>query len=142
MANQADIPERRVVARGRRGSVECAVRSNGRAEAWDFLESPECRKYKVPLLALFQKIVDANPDDDEVRPKLLTKTSISEFKKGQVWIFCFRDGDAWVLTHGDLKKTNKTPPNNLTRAETICAEDMELARLRKKRKDGHAAHDG
>jgi phage-related protein len=111
-------------------------------EAREFLNSPQCKKHLAPLLARFQKIVDANPDDGEVRPKPLKKTVISEFKKDQVRIFCFRDEDAWVLTHGDLKKTNQTPQNNITRAETIRKEDLELAKKRKMRKGGHATHDG
>jgi hypothetical protein len=42
-------------------------------EAKDFLDSPECKPYKAALLAHFQKIVDAAPDDDELPPKTLKK---------------------------------------------------------------------
>jgi hypothetical protein len=111
-------------------------------EAKDFLDSPECKKFKPALLALFQVIVDSNPDDHEVRPKPLKKTSISEFKKGQARLFCFKHNTAWVLTHGDLKKTNETPPANIDRAERIRREDLEIAARRRPTGGSHAAHDG
>ena len=131
MADKIEIPERYVIAEGPHGSIECAVRSNGRMEARDFLESPECKRFNPALLALFQVIVNADPDDDEVRPKALKKTVIREFKKGQVRLFCFRDGSASVLTHGDLKKSNQTPPANIQRAEKIRREDLQIAANRR-----------
>jgi len=76
------------------GSIECAIRTNRRMEAKEFLESPECKIFRPALFARFQVIVNANPDDDEVRPKPLKKTELSEFVKGQVRIFCFRHGTA------------------------------------------------
>jgi hypothetical protein len=142
MPNQSDTPERYVVAEGPRGSIVCAVRANGRMEAKDFLESPECRKFKPALLTRFQVIVNSDPDDDEVRPKPLKKTTIGEFVKGQVRVFCFRHGTAWVLTHGDLKKSDRTPPANIERAERIRGEDLEIAAKREAKRRGHATHDG
>ena len=130
MADKINIPPRHIVAEGRHGSIECAVRANGRMEAKDFLEGSLCKSVKPALLALFHVIVSLNPDDDEVRPKPLKKTKIWEFKKGQVRVFCFRDGNSWVLTHGDLKKSNKTPPENIVRAERIRSEDLEIAARR------------
>ena len=102
-------------------------------EAKEFLESPECRKFKAALLARFQVIVDSDPDDDEVGPKPLKKTPICEFVKGQARIFCFRDGQDWVLTNGDLKKSNQTPRPNIERAERIREEDLDLAAKRKRK---------
>ena len=64
----------------------------------------------------FQTLVNQNPDDDEVRPKRLTGTIIREFKKRQVRLFCFRDGNAWVLTNGILKKDVKAQQNAIHRA--------------------------
>ena len=115
---------RHVVARGPNGTVECAVRSNGSMEAREFLNNSQCKQYLASILALFQTIVNLNPDDDEVKPKPLKKTMIHEFIKGQVRIFCYRDGSAWVLTHGDLKKTRGTPQSNIDRAERIRSEDL------------------
>jgi hypothetical protein len=124
------IPARKVVARGPRGEILCAVAKNGRMEAEEFLNSPQCKNAKPSLLALFQVIVNANPHDVEIGPKPLKGTKICEFKKGQVRLFCFRDGDAWVLTHGDLKKSDQTPPAHIERAERIRREDMEIAAKR------------
>ena len=119
----------------------CAVRENGETEAWEFLESAECRRFRAALLARFQAIVDLNPDDDEVRPKPL-RGGISEFKRGPVRLFCFRDGTHWVLTHGILKKSNKTPPGSIERAERIRMEDLEIAARRTAQRGVHGAHDG
>ena len=142
MVDPIAVPERFVVASGPQASIVCAIRTNGRMEAKDFLDSPECKNFKSAFLALFQKIANANPDDDEVRPKPLKKTTICEFVKGQIRVFCFRHGNAWVLTHGDLKKSNRTPPANIERAERIRAEDLEIAAKRQPKKGTHAAHNG
>ncbi len=96
-------------------------------EAREFLQSPECSSIRSVLLVHFQTLVNQNPDDDEVRPKRLTGTIIREFKKRQVRLFCFRDGNAWVLTNGILKKDVKAQQNAIHRAEKIRMEDLELA---------------
>jgi len=61
-------------------------------EAKEFLEDPSCAKYRASLLAHFQTLVDQSSNDNELGPKPLKKTPIHEFVKGQVRIFCFRDG--------------------------------------------------
>jgi len=99
------VPERNLVALGPRGTIECAVRANGSLEAKEFLDGAQCRRHLGAIYALFQTIVDQAADDEEIGPKPLKKTVIREFIKGQVRIFCYRDGTAWVLTHGDLKKS-------------------------------------
>ena len=142
MAKSSAIPSRYVVASGPHGTIECAVRVNGKMEAREFLESAECKRYLYALAACFHEIVNSNPDDDEVRPKPLKKTRISEFKKGQVRIFCYRDGTAWVLTNGFLKKSEKTPPGLIERAERIRMEDLEIAKPRRSKRGTNAAHDG
>jgi hypothetical protein len=136
------MPARHVVARGVHGTIECAVRANGRMEAKAFLETLECRKHKPALLALFQVIVNSNPDDDEVGPKPLRKTTICEFKKGQVRVFCFRQGNSWVLTHGILKKSDETPPGEIDRAKAIRNEDLELEVKRQKSRGTNAENNG
>ena len=117
-------PRRRIIARGRHGTVECAIRNNGRDEASEFLASAECRKFLPALLVLFQKYADAGPDDADIRPKPLRATKICEFIKGQTRVFCYQDGNAWVLTNGDMKKSTQTPKANIERAERIMAEDQ------------------
>jgi hypothetical protein len=126
----AELPDRHVVARGPRGTIGCAVRSRGASEAKDFLEGAQCRKSKPALLALFQTIVNQSDDDDVLGPKPLKKTHIHEFVKGQVRLFSYRDGSAWVLTNGDLKKSNETPKANIERAERIMQEDQEVKQRR------------
>ena len=130
----AEVPERYLVALGPRGSIECAVKANGSLEAKEFLDGAQCRRHLVAILALFQTIVDQAADDAEIGPKALKKTVIREFIKGQVRIFCYRDGTAWVLTHGDLKKSNETPRANIDRAERIMEEDQRTKRYREARK--------
>jgi hypothetical protein len=129
----AELPERYIVATGVRGTIECAVRARGAMEAKEFLDSPQCRRSLPALLALFQCIVDQAIDDEEIGPKPLKKTCIHEFVKGQVRLFCYRDGTAWVLTNGDLKKSMETPKANIKRAERIMEEDQDLKKERQPR---------
>jgi len=130
----AEVPERNLVALGPRGTIECAVRANGSLEAKEFLDGAQCRRHLGAIYALFQTIVDQAADDEEIGPKPLKKTVIREFINGQVRIFCYRDGTAWVLTHGDLKKSNKTPRANIDRAERIMEEDQRTKRYREAQK--------
>jgi hypothetical protein len=130
----AEVPNRTVVARGPRGTVECAVRSSGKLEAKEFLEGSECKKSLPLLVALFQTIVNQSFEDEEIGPKPLKKTPIHEFVKGQVRIFCYRDSTGWVLTNGDLKKSQETPKANIARAENIMQEDQAWKRLREKKR--------
>ncbi len=130
----AEVRERTVVARGPRGTIECAVRSSGKMEAKEFLEGPKCRKSLPALYATFQATVDQAIDDDEIGPKPLKKTPIHEFVKGQVRIFCYRDATGWVLTNGDLKKSQETPKENLRRAEKIMQEDQAWKTERERRR--------
>ena len=120
----AKVPIRTVVARGPRGTVEWTVRSSGKLEAKEFLEGSECKKSLPLLVALFQTIVNQSIEDEEIGPKPLKRTSIHEFIKGQVRIFCYRDTTGWVLTNGDLKKSRETPKANIARAEKIMQEDQ------------------
>jgi hypothetical protein len=126
----AKVPMRTVVARGPRGTIECAVRASGRMEAKEFLDGATCRKSLPALYALFQTIVEQSIDDDEVGPKPLKKTPIHEFIKGQVRVFCYRDTTGWVLTNGDLKKSQETPKANIERAEKIMKEDQAWKAVR------------
>jgi hypothetical protein len=130
----AEVPERYLVARGPKGTIECAVKANGSLEAKEFLSGAQCRRHLGAILTLFQTIVDQAADDAEIGPKALKKTVIHEFIKGQVRIFCYRDGTSWVLTHGDLKKSNETPRANIDRAERIMEEDQRTKRVREARK--------
>jgi|GEM_PF-2156387 hypothetical protein len=41
---------------------------------------------------------------------------IFEFIKGQIRIFCFKDKNKVILTHGALKKTKKVDPSEVARA--------------------------
>ena len=44
------------------------------------------------------------------------ENDIWRFSKGQLRIYCFMDGDILILTHGNLKKTNKTDKANIDKA--------------------------
>jgi hypothetical protein len=56
-----------------------------------------------------------------------------EFKSHQIRMLCFRSGDAWVITHGFLKKQDKIPPVEITLAERIMDEDQKIFEARKKK---------
>lgn len=42
---------------------------------------------------------------------------IWRFSRGQLRIYCFFDGNHIVLTHGSLKKTQRTDPADITKAK-------------------------
>lgn len=44
------------------------------------------------------------------------ENGIWRFSKGQLRVYCFKDGNALILTHGDLKKTKKTDKADIDKA--------------------------
>ena len=49
---------------------------------------------------------------------------IFEFKKHQIRVFCFREGDRWLLTNGYKKKKTKLDQGEIDRAERIMGEHL------------------
>lgn len=114
----ADGPARRVVG-GRR--------QNGQCEAMSYLSSLTERE-KDRLAAHFQGMANSGKQSENRFKKLEDSGGIWEFRSGSHRLLCFADGRSWVLTHGFVKRGQKAPKREITRAQTIRAEYLELKR--------------
>jgi hypothetical protein len=132
-----------VVAKGAWGTVECAVRPNGRAPAEEFLDTElenvrEKGKHepqataRARFLALFQQMANHG----ELSGKRFGKEMghlyafKHEVRKLQIRFPCFQDGNRWILTHGFFKpgarkKKGTWPQSEVTRAEQIRSEYLQ-----------------
>lgn len=92
----------------------CLVR-----EFMDGLERPDQKK----VVALLRRAADFGPPINEEKFKKLNSEGIYEFKSYQIRIFCmFEKGRIIILTHGFVKKSGKTPRNEIERATRLLAE--------------------
>ena len=114
-----------LLADGPKRKVSCARRTNGSSESRDYLESID-DKAQVKFAALFQRMADAGVLSENKIKLLEDSGGIWEFKSGEHRSLCFRDGPVWVVTHGFRKRGQKTPMNQITRAQTIRSEYFEL----------------
>jgi hypothetical protein len=130
MSKEADTPE--VVVRGAMRTIEYAVCANGSSPARDFvenLEPPDQRK----LVVLLRRMAEHGNVPNEQQFKHV-KGKLFEFKKHQIRVFCFRDGDSWILTNGYKKKEDRLRRAKIRQAERIMAE--HLMRGQRGRKGG------
>jgi len=82
----------------------------------DGLERPDQKK----VVALLRRAADFGPPVNEEKFKKLNSEGIYEFKSYQVRIFCaFEKGRIIILTHGFVKKSGKTPRNEIERATRL-----------------------
>jgi len=77
----------------------------------------------LKFAALFKHLAN-NPRIRNEKQFKKIRGSIWEFKRSHYRIGCFQDGPDWVLTHGFVKKQQKWPPTEFSRAERIRAEDL------------------
>lgn len=117
--------------------VEYARTASGTYEAEDFFETELITTFgktlgdqaQEKLLAIFEYITE-NGYSHRMSPEREPIHGIKlEFKKKLIRFACFRDGRAWVLTHGFFKpgaqkKLGKWPPTQLDRAERIRTEHL------------------
>jgi phage-related protein len=97
----------------------CAIEENGKCEVQSFIDSlTESEQKKIVALLRFaaQNGVPGNTE----KFKKLTAEDIYEFKAHQTRIFCFFDkGRIIILSNGFTKKQNKTPKNEIAKANEI-----------------------
>ncbi len=74
-------------------------------------------------MALFSRMGDMGKIHDEEKFKH-EQDKIYAFKIHQSRIYCFRDGNDWVLTNGCFKKRNKADPTEIVRAVRIMNEQQ------------------
>lgn len=72
-------------------------------------------------MALFTRMGDHGKIHDEEKFKH-EQDKLYAFKIFKARIYCFRDGNDWVLTNGCFKKSNKADPNEIARATRIMNE--------------------
>lgn len=115
---------RPVVYRGQAKRIAFAVRTNGSCPALDFFRSELDEREQARMLWLFQRLGDFGRISNCEQFKHLTG-KIFEFKHKQIRMLCFDlPGDLVVVTHGFRKKSPRTPPNEIERAEAIRDEDL------------------
>jgi len=129
-----------LVAKGRWGTVECAVRPSGEAPAKEFFETV-CEEVREkgknePLAtasARFAVLFQQMADYGRVSPKRF-KSEMGrlfafrhEVRNVQIRFPCFQDGNRWILTHGFIKPgarkgQGQWPENEVQRANDIMNE--------------------
>ena len=104
-------------------SIEFYVDGVGAIPAEEWLES-QSPKMQQKLAALFVMLGDHGKIFNEQKFKHLSDTSqLFEFKADQGRVLCFFFvGQRVILTHGFLKKSDKTPRGEIDRAENIKAD--------------------
>lgn len=100
--------------------IEFFVGGDGSAPVEDWLESQPL-KTQLKFAALFKTMGDVGKIFNEQKFKHLTGTDqLFEFKADQGRVLCFFFvGKRVVLTHGFVKKSDKTPRGEIERAEKI-----------------------
>ena len=104
-------------------SIEFYVGEDGSSPAEDWLESQPL-KMQLKLAALFKMLGDVGKIFNEQKFKHLTGSDqLFEFKADQGRVLCFFFvGKRVILTHGFLKKSDKTPKGEIERAEKAKAD--------------------
>ena len=104
-------------------SIEFYVAEDNSCPAEEWLESQPL-KMQQKFAALFTVLGDVGKIFNEQKFKHLTGTSqLFEFKADQGRVLCFFFvGKRVILTHGFLKKSDKTPRGEIERAEKMKAE--------------------
>jgi hypothetical protein len=118
--------ERTIAYRGRKLVIAYAVDRNGRSPAKEFFEAlspPDQAK----LMRLFALLGDEGRIVNSEKFGYLVER-FHEFKSFQIRMPCrIVAGSTVIVTHGFLKKKDKTPREEITRAKRIFAEDQERA---------------
>jgi hypothetical protein len=113
----------RLLRRGPKGSVEYAIRTNGRMEAKEWLESQSLQTQNA-FAHMFRSTVEIGRIINNRQFKQLRK-EIYEFKRriGQR-LFCYKLGDRWLLTHYQDKSKLKDYGADIERAMQIGREHV------------------
>ncbi|HLJ12098.1 MAG TPA: hypothetical protein VKU82_12965 [Planctomycetaceae bacterium] len=121
-----NVPSRaeRTLASGPFGTVEYAVRSTGRMEAREWLES-ESPKVMVSFGVLFQRLVEHGRIIDDTKFRKLDD-EVWEFKRGSHRLLCYRLGNRCLLTHRIKKAGGRglCPQGQIAHAHNVGAEHI------------------
>jgi len=111
-------------------SIEFYTAKDGSSPAEEWLESQPL-KMQQKFAVLFKVLGDAGKIFNEQKFKHLTGTNqLFEFKADQGRVLCFFFiGKRVILTHGFLKKSDKTPKGEIERAENLKSDFMMRSKL-------------
>ncbi|MFQ5424458.1 MAG: type II toxin-antitoxin system RelE/ParE family toxin [Phycisphaerae bacterium] len=119
-----------VVVRGSSRIIEYAVCANGKMPAKEFIEGlPEADQRKIAVLLHRMAEKGDVPNRQQFKP---VRGKLFEFKKHQIRVFCFRNGDRWLLTNGYKKKTDRLDSGQIRWAETVMQEHLQRERRKQK----------
>ena len=110
------------------GSIILGVRLTGSMPALKFLEKLSVKE-RLRLEALLERMAREGKISNEQKFKQ-HDGKIYEFKSDQNRVLCFQSGNSWVLTHGFVKKSGKTRPEEIKKAKTIMKEHLAWIRRR------------
>ena len=106
-------------------TVEYAIQTNGISESQEFIENLDVQK-KVKILAIIKKYANTGIIRSKEKFKKI-KGDIWEFKQFQTRILMYHcDHSCIALTHGFIKKSPKTPKNQIEKANRIIKEYDEI----------------
>jgi phage-related protein len=120
-----------------RFNVRFVVKANGNCPSKEFYDGIDEKKVKAKFIAIWNTIRNSNDGllrDTEKLEKLHGDRAYGlwemKARHKNVWyrIFCFRDGPDWMLTHGYMKESNKTDPNEIDKGVVIKKEYEEAKR--------------
>ncbi len=110
-----------LLCNGRKHAIHGLV-VNGKCLTKDFVEGLE-ESDRKKVIALLKRAADFGLPKNTEKFKSLKNSGIYEFKSYQVRILCFFDREkVIILTHGFIKKRNKTPGREITKAEKLMKE--------------------
>lgn len=124
----------RVAVEGPRFKIIYAIDARGTCPAEEFLNElqnkndPGRKSDHANIFHLFRMMAEQGRISNREKFKQLegVNPSLVEFKKHQVRVFGFYDGEGViVLTHGVIKKKDKMDPADIDRAHRIRSEHLE-----------------
>ncbi|QDT52429.1 hypothetical protein Pan44_04400 [Caulifigura coniformis] len=110
-----------IVAKGPVRTIAFAECRSGKP-AKDFLEGLDPAQERK-LRALFKITANHGESGNEQKFKK-ERGKIWAFKRDQMRVACFRQGNTFFLTHGFLKKEDRWPTAELDRADRIMQEHL------------------
>jgi phage-related protein len=121
---------RRVVYPGARFAIAFAREKRGACPACEFFDGLSLLE-KAKLMALFRIAADHGAFYNDQKFGDL-KNGLFEFKSDQIrmpFAYAKNERGLIVITHGFIKKRDKTPKEEITRAWRIYEEDQEQTKL-------------
>ena len=121
---------RRVVYPGAKFAIAFAREKSSACPAWEFFDGLSLLE-KAKLMALFRIAADHGAFYNDQKFGDL-KNGLFEFKSGQIrmpFAYAKNERGLILITHGFIKKKDKTPKEEITRAWRIYEEDQEQTKL-------------